>query len=242
VIDAVVFDVGETLVDETREYGTWADWLDVPRHTFSAVFGAVIALGMDYQDVFQYFRPGFSLEAGRVQRAQAGQPEMFGEDDLYPDVRPCLTALRDMGVWVGIAGNQTLRAGEILRNLNLPADMIVTSDELGVSKPDESFFRALISIAPCEVTRIVHVGDRLDNDLKPAKAAGMRTAFIRRGPWGYIWEHHPDMAAAADWRMSSLAELPPLVAEVNRSERLPWCSSHRAARQAGGRRAVIPIW
>jgi hypothetical protein len=35
----VVSDVGECLVDETREYGTWADWLGVPRHTFSAVFG-----------------------------------------------------------------------------------------------------------------------------------------------------------------------------------------------------------
>ena len=57
MIEAVVFDVGETLVDETREYGTWADWLGVPRHTFSAVFGAVIALGMDYRDAFQYFRP-----------------------------------------------------------------------------------------------------------------------------------------------------------------------------------------
>jgi hypothetical protein len=29
VIGAVVFDVGECLVDETREYGTWADWLGV---------------------------------------------------------------------------------------------------------------------------------------------------------------------------------------------------------------------
>ena len=66
VVDAVVFDVGETLVDETREYGTWADWLGVPRHTFSAVFGAVIALGMDYRDTFQYFRPGFNLDAERV--------------------------------------------------------------------------------------------------------------------------------------------------------------------------------
>lgn len=28
-IEAVFFDVGETIVDETREYGTWADWLDV---------------------------------------------------------------------------------------------------------------------------------------------------------------------------------------------------------------------
>jgi hypothetical protein len=40
VIGAVVFDVGECLIDETREYGTWADWLGVPRHVFSAVFGA----------------------------------------------------------------------------------------------------------------------------------------------------------------------------------------------------------
>ena len=69
MIDAVVFDVGETLIDETREYETWADWLGVPRHTFSAVFGAVIALGMDYRDAFQYFRPGFRLDDEGARRA-----------------------------------------------------------------------------------------------------------------------------------------------------------------------------
>ncbi len=35
MIRAVVFDVGERLVDATREYGTWADWLGMPRHTRS---------------------------------------------------------------------------------------------------------------------------------------------------------------------------------------------------------------
>src|SRR5947207_5688269 len=102
MITAVFFDVGETLVDESREYGTWADWLGVPRHAFSAVFGAVIALGLDYREAFQYFRPGFDLTAERQRRAGAGQPETFGEADLYPDARPCLTALRGMGLWVGI--------------------------------------------------------------------------------------------------------------------------------------------
>jgi len=217
VIDAVVFDVGETLVNETREYGTWADWLGVPHHTFSSVFGAVIALGMDYREVFQYFQPGFNLEEERAARADSGQPEWFGEDDLYPDTRPCLAALRDMGIWVGIAGNQTLRAGDILRKLGLPADLIVTSEEWGATKPGSAFFGMLISATPCEASRILYVGDRLDNDLEPAKAAGMRTAFIRRGPWGYIWELHPGMDAAADWRIASLAELPRIVAEVNRS-------------------------
>jgi hypothetical protein len=64
-----------------------------------------------------------------ARRAEAGQPEWFGEDDLYPDVRPCMTALRDMSVWIGVAGNQTSRAGELLRKLDLPANLIATSEE-----------------------------------------------------------------------------------------------------------------
>ena len=59
MIGAVVFDVGECLVDETREYGTWPDWLGVPRHVFSAMFGAVIATGQDYRETFRVFQPGF---------------------------------------------------------------------------------------------------------------------------------------------------------------------------------------
>ena len=220
MIKAVVFDVGETLVDETREYGTWADWLGVPRHAFSSVFGAVIALGMDYREAFQFFRPGFSLADERARRADAGQPEKFDESDLYPDARPAMAALRESGVWVGVAGNQTSRAGDILRKLDLPADMIATSDDWNAAKPDPAFFSAVIDAAPCDAGQIIYVGDRLDNDLKPAKAAGMRTAFIRRGPWGYIWERHPDMTDAADWRMTSLVELPAIVARANRATAL----------------------
>jgi HAD superfamily hydrolase (TIGR01549 family) len=218
VIKAVVFDVGETLVDETREYGTWADWLGVPRHAFSAVFGAVIAQGMDYRETFQFFRPGFNLDEERARRADAGKPENFGEIDLYPDARPSMEKLRAMGVWVGVAGNQTTRAGGILRGLDLPADMIATSDDWGASKPDASFFRALLKDTPCAAGEIIYVGDRLDNDLKPAKASGMRTAFIRRGPWGYILERHPDMPAAADWQMATLSELPGIVTVANGPE------------------------
>ena len=44
-----------------------------------------------------------------------------------------------MGVWVGVADNQTARAGDILRELSLPADMIATSDNWNVAKPDPAF-------------------------------------------------------------------------------------------------------
>ena len=185
-IRAVWFDVGEALIDETREYGTWADWLGVPRHTFSAVFGAVIARGGDYREVFQHFRPGFDLQKARQERIDSGLGEYFNAHDLYDDVRPCLEELRAAGYLVGIAGNQTERAGRFIRELNLPADIVATSDDWGVAKPDVSFFHKLVAVSGHEPAEILYVGDRLDNDIRPAADVGLQTALIKRGPWGMI--------------------------------------------------------
>jgi HAD superfamily hydrolase (TIGR01549 family) len=208
MIKAVVFDVGETLVDETREYGTWADWLGVPRHTFVSVFGSVIASGKDYRETFQVFQPGFDLTKEREARAAAGQPEWFGEDDLYPDVRPTLSALRAASVWVGIAGNQTVRAGRLLRALDLPTDFIATSDDWGVEKPDALFFEKLVQASPTDdPSEILYVGDRIDNDLRPAKAVRMKTVYVQRGPWGWIFRDSPELDRVADWRVKSLDEI-----------------------------------
>lgn len=208
MIKAVVFDVGETLVDETREYGTWADWLRVPRHTFASVFGSVIASGKDYRETFQVFRPGFDLTIEREARAAAGKPEWFGEGDLYPEVRPALSALQAAGIWVGIAGNQTVRAGSLLRALDLPTDFIATSDDWGVEKPDVLFFEKVVQASPTnDPSEVVYVGDRIDNDLRPAKAAGLKTVFLQRGPWGWIFRDSPDLDQAADWRVKDLDEI-----------------------------------
>lgn len=210
-VQAVVFDIGETLLDDSREFGAWADWLGVPRHTFSAVLGAVTAEGRNNAETFQYLRPGFDLVAERQRREAAGAGERYGEEDLYPDVRPTLSALREMRVWVGVAGNQTARAGQILRSLNLPVDMVATSGEWGVAKPDPAFFAQVIDVAPGAPEEVVYVGDHRDNDLEPAKTAGLRTAFIRRGPWGYLWADDPKVRKLADWRIDSLTELVALV-------------------------------
>jgi HAD superfamily hydrolase (TIGR01549 family) len=215
VITAVVFDVGECLVDESREYGSWADWLGIPQHTFSAVFGAVIAQGLDHREAFQVVRPGFDLDQARQQRAAAGQPEWFGEDDLYPDVRPALARIRADGLWVGLAGNQTARAGAILRSLDLPADLIATSEDWGAAKPDPDFFRRMIEAVPAGPDAILYVGDRLDNDIRPAARLGLRTALIRRGPWATIQQDDPDAERVPTMRIDSLAELPGRIAAFN---------------------------
>jgi HAD superfamily hydrolase (TIGR01549 family) len=210
-IQAVVFDIGETLLDDSREFGAWADWLGVARHTFSAVLGAVTAEGRNNAETFQYFRPGLDLSAERQRREDAGSGEQYGEEDLYPDARPVLSRLRQMELWVGIAGNQTARAGQILRGLDLPVDLVATSDEWGAAKPDPASFAHVIEVSPGEPHEIVYVGDHRDNDLEPAKAAGLRTAFIHRGPWGYLWAEDPKVHKLSDWRIDSLTELPGLI-------------------------------
>ena len=58
---------------------------------------------------------------------------------------------------------------------------------------------------------IVYVGDHRDNDMEPAKAAGLRTAYIRRGPWGFLWAEDAKVLKLADWRIDSLTELPALI-------------------------------
>jgi HAD superfamily hydrolase (TIGR01549 family) len=134
----------------------------------------------------------------------AGLGEYLNGNDLYPDVRPCLQALKDAGYFVGIAGNQTTRAGHFLRELKLPCDVLATSEDWGVTKPDVAFFSKLIAVSGHQPHEIAYVGDRLDNDLGPAAEAGLRTVFVRRGPWGYII-YEP---GAADLVLNSLSELP----------------------------------
>jgi FMN phosphatase YigB (HAD superfamily) len=214
MINAVFFDVGGTILDESREFDTWADWIGVPRHTFSAVFGAVIARGLDYRETFQIVRPGFDLAAERERRAVAGRPESFGEEDLYPDARQCLASLHDQGLVVGLAGNQPAHAETILRALDLPVDVIGTSGGWGVEKPAAAFFDRIIREGGGEASSILYVGDRPDNDARPAMAAGMPTCLIRRGPWGHILDI-PDVSEQCLFRIESLDELPALVAKHN---------------------------
>ncbi|MBQ0829651.1 HAD family hydrolase [Streptomyces tagetis] len=211
MIRAVVFDVGETLVRDDRYWASWADWLDVPRHTVSALVGAVVAQGRDNADALRLIKPGIDIAAEYAAREAAGRGERLDESDLYDDVRPALTALRDLGLRVVIAGNQTVRAGELLRELALPADMVATSGEWGVAKPDPEFFRRAVEAGQAAPGETLYVGDHPANDTLPAAAAGLRTAHLRRGPWGNLWADTPEVAATADWRITSLTELPPRV-------------------------------
>jgi len=57
-VDAVVFDVGETLVSEDRAWLAWATWLGVPPSVLFACLGATIARREDHRRAFELLDDG----------------------------------------------------------------------------------------------------------------------------------------------------------------------------------------
>jgi len=212
-VRAVCFDIGETLIDETRQWGEWADFLGVPRLTLFATLGMTMWRGQSHRRVFELFRPDLDLATALRQRKALGWRYDFVAGDLYPDAVPCLLALRERGIRVLVAGNQPIEAEAALARLGLPADVIASSAGWGVAKPDAGFFAKVIEAAGEPAHRIAYVGDRLDNDVLPARAAGMLTVLLRRGPWGWMHAEHPDVAQA-DLRLDDLALLPDALAAL----------------------------
>jgi HAD superfamily hydrolase (TIGR01549 family) len=211
LIRAVFFDVGETLVDETRQWGSWAEWLGVTPLTFCAALGAVIERGEHHRRVFDYFAPGIDLAAEDAKRRAAGRGYEIEPRDLYPDALPTLAALKAQGLKIGIAGNQPERAEAALSRAGVMADHLASSTRWGIEKPSLRFFEKIAEIAVLPPSEIAYVGDRLDNDVLPAREAGLFAVFLVRGPWGILHARRPE-TARANLVLRTLADLPPALA------------------------------
>jgi HAD superfamily hydrolase (TIGR01549 family) len=134
----------------------------------------------------------------------------YSLDDLYPDAVDCLERVRALGLRVGIVGNQTEMLERWARDAVLPADVISSSESLGVRKPDRRFFERVVELAECEPSELAYVGDRVDNDVLPAAAAGLVAVHIRRGPWGRLQPTPSEAALGVD----DLASLPDALASL----------------------------
>jgi FMN phosphatase YigB (HAD superfamily) len=186
-LKAVVFDVGETLVDETGMWERAADVAGVPRFTLMGVLGGLAARGEHHSRAWGLL--GIDQPAS-----------VWDADDLYPDALPCLERLRGRGLLVGAVGNTPAATEELLRE---HVELVGSSQGWGIEKPAPEFFDRIVDESGFRADEIAYVGDRVDNDIGPALAAGMVAVHVRRGPWGHL--HEPPPAAL---RVSSLDELP----------------------------------
>jgi HAD superfamily hydrolase (TIGR01509 family) len=194
-VRAVFFDVGETLVDEERWWRAVADAAGVGPHVVWAALGKTIERGEEHWELWRHL--------GVERPADAWDGVVYSKGDLYPDALDCLETLRTRGLVVGLAGNQTAALEEWARHEALPVDIVAGSASLGVRKPAPAFFSGLVELAGFPAAQVVYVGDRSDNDVGPALAAGLVAVHLRRGPWGRLQQ-----TPAGAIVIESLAELP----------------------------------
>ena len=184
---AVIFDVGETLIDETGMWERAADAAGVPRFTLMGVLGGLAARGEHHNDAWRLL--GVEHPAST-----------WGIEDLYPDAVSAIDSLRSRGLRVSAVGNTPRETKALLEEL---VEVLGSSGSWGVAKPAADFFERVASTLELPPAEIAYVGDRVDNDVLPALEAGLVAVHIRRGPWGYL--HEPPAEAL---RVTSLAELP----------------------------------
>lgn len=121
----------------------------------------------------------------------------------YPDALPALGELRGLGVTVVVASNWDCSLPNWLEPAGITelVDGVVTSAEVGAPKPNPRVFERALAIAGVRPSEALHVGDKVDNDVEGAAAAGVRAVLVQR-------EGEPPPGVEA---IRSLRELPALL-------------------------------
>ncbi len=193
------FDVGSTLVDESAAYD----------HRIREMIAGTDVTYEQFQEKREEF-------ARQNMRGDLEAVAFFGlvktpwhhEDERpYPEAAKVLAALRGRGYHIGVIANQSAGTEERLRAWGLMEhiDLVVASAEAGVAKPDPAIFRMALAQAGCLPEEAAMIGDRLDNDIAPAKAVGMRTIWLPQGP--AVWQRVRKTSECPDLQVESLTEL-----------------------------------
>ena len=192
------FDIGSTLVDETKVYDD--------------IFQKIaVAAGVSAEYVknmaIRFYRQNKRGHREVMRLLGVEYPEWSPlYEELYPDTVKCLEVL-EKKYYLGIIANHIPGAEKRLEGMGIRRyfDLIVTSAEEGVAKPDPGIFRIALNRAGCAPEQAFMIGDRIDNDIVPAKQMGMKTVRIKQGV-GKYWNIQGE-CETPDYEVNSLSEL-----------------------------------
>lgn len=171
----IFFDMGSTLVDETKAYNhRIRDMLagtDISFETFDKVRLSLA-------------RQGYDGNSEAIKQLGLRKTPWHSEDEmLFSDVEKTLHSLCQQGYHLGIIANQSPGAVKRLAGWGVLQyfEQVISSSEVGFEKPDQAIFQKALELTASQANESMMVGDRLDNDIAPAKAIGMKTVWLKRG-------------------------------------------------------------
>lgn len=194
----IFFDVGSTLVDESKVYEgrmkRIAELADV-----SYQYVCETAMG--------FYKENKKGDLKTIKLLGVELPKWRFEDEiLYGDTEECLKKL-SRNYKIGVIANQLIGTADRLENFGILKyiDLVIASAEEGVSKPDKRIFEIALERSGCKPENAVMVGDRIDNDIVPAKHIGMKTIWVKQG-FGRFWNISSN-SEKADYEVENLSDI-----------------------------------
>ena len=232
MIRAVLFDVGgpldtevlhERLIDRAIRAAFAAAGAPVDARRYAAANRHAIASFAPnaYRAIIWRLAGGDRALAERVDAAvRAGAEErqrLRGGVEARPGIADLLAGLQRQGLALGLAANQPASALARLDVAGLSGFFTYreVSGTHGLLKPDVRVFLHACAALDLPPAACIMVGDRIDNDIAPARTLGMRTVLFRTGRHARqqprSWEEIPDAEAA------SVAQLDAALAQLLRA-------------------------
>lgn len=166
----------EELARALAEAGPWV--LESPFETTEeAAFERILAF--DARVLAAAGHPDLPTEVFRdIEAAFAARASWY----LFPDVVPCLEALRDAGVRLAVISNWVWSLPQLLHDLELAAtfERLIVSARVGYQKPHQGIFDHALSEMAVPAERTIHVGDSYEADVVGARSVGIRPVLIDR--------------------------------------------------------------
>ena len=195
----IFFDIGSTLIDESECYKL--------RYR-EAVAGTTISPDDFEKKVIEFSRQNLKGDYEAVKYYGIELPPWHKDAEKpYADTESVLKQLSVKGYRLGVIANQSPGTEDRLLNWGLLKyfDIVLASAEEGISKPDIAIFHRALAAAKCLPDNAVMIGDRLDNDIAPAKKVGMKTVWIKQGLGGLA--SAVNKMEQADYVIENLSEL-----------------------------------
>ena len=210
MIKVIFFDVGYTLVNEDQvwEQRCKEQCMEADAQKLGLSPSQIMA---DILEATLSFKPQFRSVIEKYHLSKM-VPYRYELETLYPEVKEVLNELASK-YKLGIIANQKAGLKERLAELGIAEffepELIISSGDLGVLKPDSKIFEEAIKRSALSSCELMMIGDRIDNDVRPAKLLGMKTIWIKRGlAAGQV---APSKEYQADFIVESLDEIPSIL-------------------------------
>ncbi|MCR5390392.1 MAG: HAD family hydrolase [Lachnospiraceae bacterium] len=194
----IFFDLGATLVDESDVYKSRCEY---------AIRQLNIAPEEFMNKVVEKARICPTPIMAAAKEYGVVLPEWDNSLEKLYEAAPGVVAALHSRFKLGIIANQSLGTQERIDKWGIGQyfDVVMASAEAGCAKPDPNIFISALNKAGCKATDAFMIGDRLDNDIIPAKKLGMKTIWVRQAY--AIYQKIDDESKVPDYIVNSIDEI-----------------------------------